>query len=95
MRANNQRLSTVSGRPDGEAGDGPARPPRREIAAAIIVVALLLTGVAVGAARAPRPEQAVAAQSAGDAAQPPQEFIYFPSQYVNQGAEIPEPIPTF
>lgn len=95
MRTNDQRLSAVPGRPAAGASDGPARSSRREIAAAMVVVTLLLMGVAVGAARAPRPEPAIAGPSAADAAQPSQEFIYFPAQYVNQGVEIAVETPTF
>ena len=95
MSTRNQRLSVIPGSSDGEAGTAPASSVRRDVALAMVVVTLLLMGLAVGGTIAPQPEPAVATQSRAAAAPPSQEFVYFPSQYVNQGVETPEPIPTF
>lgn len=66
---------------------------RRDVALAIVIVALLLAGVALGALRAAQ-APAVAAAIENEA-QEAGEFVYFPSQYVNQGVEVPEDVPTF
>jgi hypothetical protein len=95
MSTRNQQLSVIPGPSDGEAGTASAPSARRDVALAMAVVTLLLMGVAVGGTLAPQAEPAIATQSGAAAAQPSQEFVYYPSQYVNQGLEIPEPIPTF
>jgi len=94
MGKSSLRLSVSRGPADEEAVIAPASSLRRDIALAVTVAALLLMGMAIGGTFAPQPEPIVAAQSA-PAAEPTQEFVYFPSQYVNQGVEIPEQIPTF
>ena len=82
---------------------------RRDIAAATIVVALLLAGVAVGGSVAGRQEPLLAQEqpSLGEqelrAAQPAEasgsglslKFEYFPSNHVNQGIESVDEAPTF
>lgn len=90
-----KHLSVIHAAPDGS----PTRAPSglsRDIVLAVIFVVILLTGVAAGGALAPEPG-APAAEPQASAAQPSasEAFVYFPSQYVNQGAEIPEPVPTF
>ena len=73
----------------------PARPQsslRRDLAVALLVAAGLVAGALGGGVLREAPT-AVAATSA--AVEPSQETVYFPSQYVNQGKEIPEPAPTF
>lgn len=94
MSTRNLRLSVSQDPSEDEAVNPAASSLRRDIALAVIVVTLLLMGVAVGGTFAPRPEPVVAAES-GAAAEPAQDFVYFPSQYVNQGVEIAEPTPTF
>ena len=66
----------------------------REVAFAAVIAALLLAGVAVGASLAARPESLLVQAVQGPAAVP-LEFYYFPSQYVNQGIESTEEIPTY
>jgi hypothetical protein len=88
-----KHLSVIPAITDGDASRAPSGLPL-DIALGAIVVAILLTGVAAGGAFAPDWGAPVAEPQAS-AAQPSQEFVYFPSQYVNQGTEIPEPTPTF
>jgi hypothetical protein len=66
----------------------------RDAVVAMIVVTALLMGIGAGAAFQPQPGTP-AAEPQSVASQPSGEFVYFPSQYVNQGTEIPEPVPTF
>ena len=86
-------LSVIPAATDGDASRAPSGLPL-DIAFGAIVVAILLTVVAAGGAFAPEWGAPVAEQQAS-AAQPSQEFVYFPSQYVNQGTEIPDASSTF
>ena len=65
----------------------------REIGVTAAVVAILLAG-ALGGMFAPQSGTPVA-EAQASAPQPSQEFVYFPSQFVNQGTEMPETAPTF
>ena len=65
----------------------------RDLLLTVVIVALLLA-VALGGSVAPHPGAPVA-EAQASAPQPTQEFVYFPSQYVNQGTEMPEPTSAF
>ena len=93
MSKSRQHLSSISAGPD--AGASNSATALRDVALAVIVGALLLTGVAVGGSLAPRQDPLLAQPVDTAAAQPAQEFEYFPSQYVNQGVGILEDIATF
>jgi len=95
MSTSKQRLSAVPDSPVSVAADAPAYSLRRDIALALIVVALLMTGVALGGMFAPHAAPAFAAPSGAQESKSTEKFVYFPSQYVNQGVDIPEPTPTF
>jgi hypothetical protein len=88
-----KHLSVIPAATDGDASRAPSALPR-DIALAAIFVAILLMGVAAGGAFAPEWGAPVAEPQAS-AAQPSQKFVYFPSQYANQGTEIAEPASTF
>jgi hypothetical protein len=88
-----KHLSVIPAGTDGDASRASSGLPL-DIALAAIFVAILLMGVAAGGAFAPEWGAPVAEPQAS-AAQPSQEFVYFPSQYVNQGTEIPGPSATF
>ncbi len=88
-----KHLSVIPAATDGDAPRAPSGLPL-DIALGAIVVAILLTVVAAGGAFAPDWGAPVAEPQAS-AAQPSQEFVYFPSQYVNQGTEIAESTATF
>jgi hypothetical protein len=88
-----KHLSVIAGANHGNESQSTPRLPR-DVVMAVIVSAVLLAGIGAGAAFSPDSgTHAVATQAV--ASQPSQEFVYFPSQYVNQGTEIPEPTPTF
>ena len=73
----------------------PARPRstlRRDLAVALVVVAVLVVGALGGGLFRETPTAVAAAPAA---AEPSQETAYFPSQYVNQGKEVSDPTPTF
>ena len=63
----------------------------RDIPFALVAVALMIAGVAAGARQELLPTQAIAAPAQALTVQ----FDYFPSHYVNQGAESAEEYPTF
>ena len=87
------KLSVIPGADHYSPDDALSGRPRA-IAIAAILVAIFLTGVAAG--RSFGPESGVpTTDSQASAPQPAQEFVYFPSQYVNQGKEIPEAASTF
>jgi len=65
---------------------------RRDLAVALVVVAVLVVGALGGGLFRETPTAVAAAPAA---ATPAQETIYFPSQYVNQGTEISETPATF
>jgi hypothetical protein len=65
---------------------------RRDGVLAFLVVTILFSGALGGA---PSPLSAAAVTGMTEPVVPSQETIYFPSQYVNQGREIPDPAPTF
>jgi hypothetical protein len=67
---------------------------RRDVAVAALVAALLLAGVVVGGSMAAREEPLLGQSIETPAAEAPQ-FQYFPSQYVNQGVESFDELPTF
>lgn len=72
----------------------------RDIALASVVVAILFMGIESGAfSPQSSAELQIPAvqpyQELNPAVQPRPEFVYFPSQYVNQRIEIREHIPTF
>lgn len=69
------------------------RRPGRVLTMTAVIVAAVLLGAAVGRALPTKPETGAAAQSAAPASEPTEPFVYFPSQYVNQGTEIGEHIP--
>lgn len=86
-----KRLTVIPG----AGANGKAGPSlSRDVVLGIIVVGILLMGIGAGAAFQPQPHTP-AAEPQTVPSQPSAEFVYFPSQYVNQGTEIPEPIPTF
>lgn len=89
-----RHLSSISAGPDAAASNS-ATALRREVALAVIVGALLLGGVAVGGSLADGQEPLLSQQADVSEAQPPLEFDYFPSHYVNQGVESSDEIPTF
>jgi hypothetical protein len=65
-----------------------------------VIVAALLLGAALGRALPPTGVAGTAAQSApavqfAPAAQSPEPFVYFPSQYVNQATEAEEHIQAY
>jgi lysozyme family protein len=62
-----------------------------DLAFASVVAVILGVGI-LGGAVSP---EATALTAEVEAARPSRETVYFPSQYVNQGREIPEPAPTF
>ena len=63
-------------------------------AIAAILVAIFLTGVAAGRSFGPESSEPTTVAQVS-APLPAQEFVYFPSQYVNQGTGIPEDVSTF
>ena len=100
MKTSKQRFSVIAGANDGCASDIPFI-LRRDVALALIVVAVLLLGAAVetlspqpGAALTP-PGGIAMAKAESESSQPSEDFVYFPSQYVNQGIEILDPISQF
>lgn len=74
-------------------------PPRRYLNGALLVVAILLLGAAASgfiSSQSRTEEFSAAAARAGQPAQPPgQEFVYFPSQYVNQATDTEPHIEAF
>jgi hypothetical protein len=64
------------------------------IAMALIAVAILLLGAAAGGMVSDTPGMETA-QRAAPAPQSSGDFVYFPSQYVNQATEIEEHIQAF
>ena len=67
---------------------------RRDVALALVVAAIVLWGTAAGTF-SPQPAPEMTLRTEDSAAQLAHEFVYFPSQYVNQGTEVPEPVATF
>jgi hypothetical protein len=67
---------------------------RRDVAAGAIITVLLLAGVAMGGSMAAR-EEPLLGQSIETSPVEPAQFEYFPSQYVNQGVESFDDLPTF
>jgi hypothetical protein len=67
---------------------------RRDVAAAALITALLLAGMAVGGSMAAL-EEPLLGQSVDTSPVEPPRFEYFPSQYVNQGVESFDELPTF
>jgi len=94
MTTSRPHLSSIPGAPDVGTSD-PSSALRRDVALAFVVAALLALGVALGGTISAKQEPLLAQQTEIPAAQPSQEFVYFPSQYVNQGVETSEVIPTF
>ena len=93
MHISKQHLSVISGAAD----DGISNTPfvlRRDVALALIVVAILLLGAAVGTF-SPQTGVVPAGQVETASPQPSNDFVYFPSQFVNQGTEMPDPIAQF
>ena len=88
-----KHLSVIAGVNHGTASQSPPRLPR-DVGMARIFVVILVAGIGAGAAFSPD-SGTPAAGAQPVASQPSQEFVYFPSQYFNQGTEIPEPTPTF
>lgn len=86
-----KHLSVIRAATDADTSCPPSGLPR-DIALAVIVVAILLTGVGAGAFA---PESGAPVAEPQASASQPQEFVYFPSEYVNQATEISEPAPTF
>jgi hypothetical protein len=68
--------------------------PRRVAVLALIIAAVVLLGAAAGGMF---PSRAGGEASSGETAmaEPAHEFVYFPSQYVNQATEIEEHIEAF
>ena len=67
---------------------------RRDVSVAVIVVAVLLGDAALGGLVSSRSGSDVT-QKTATAPEPPVEFVYFPSQYVNQATEPEEHIQAF
>jgi hypothetical protein len=90
------RLHVVgnSGGPQAAASER-ATAPRRDVVLAVVVVAILVTGAALGGSLAARQEPLLAQPIEISGAEPPLEFEYFPSKYVNQGVESSADLPTF
>lgn len=63
-----------------------------DIAFAFVVAVILLVGIGDGALSL---HAASAVTSEVEPARPPRETVYFPSQYVNHGRDIPDQPPTF
>ena len=93
MQTSKQHLSVISGATDDGISDTPFV-LRRDIALALIVVAILLLGAAVDTF-SPQSGAVSAGQVEMASPQPSGDFVYFPSQFVNQGVEISEPIAQF
>ncbi len=94
MNIGTQHLSVIAGAPGGESSQQ-AHAPRRDVAIAVIVAAVLLLGAAIGGAFSTRSEVDAAAHSVSPAPEPTEGFVYFPSQYVNQATEVEEHIQAF
>jgi len=88
-----KHLSVISGAPGGANPETPFS-LRRDVALALVVVAILLLGAAVDTLS---PEQGVVPSGQVEMAARPgaADFVYFPSQYVNQGVEISDSVPQF
>lgn len=74
-------------------------PPQRYLKSVLVVVSILLLGAAATrliSSQSRTEESPPAAAQAGQPAQPSgEEFVYFPSQYVNQATEIEPHIEAF
>ena len=90
MNIGRQHLSVIAGAPGGESSQQ-AHAPRRDVAIAVIVAAVLL----LGGAFSTRSEVDAAAHSVSPAPEPTEGFVYFPSQYVNQATEVEEHVQAF
>ena len=86
----------MTGHPHLKVVEGNAANPRsplaRDLVFALVLAAVLFVGTGGSALSAQTPT-AVTAEI--EVARPPRETVYFPSQYVNPGREIPEPAPAF
>ena len=88
MQISKQRLSVISDAADG-AHSVPPSGMRRDVALAVIFIAILLLGMVVGSVST-QPGAAAAGHVEIVSPQPSNDFVYFPSQFVNQGTEMPE-----
>lgn len=68
---------------------------RRDLALAVVIAVLLLIGVTVGGSLAAREEPLLAQPVEVSEAELPLAFDYFASNYINQGVESSEELPTF
>lgn len=88
MERSSQRSRGVAAARATTGAGNPVSRVRRDIAVAIVLVALLLAGIAAGAIRALRQAESGAVEPAG-------EYADIPAQYVNQGVVVREQIPAF
>ena len=89
------RLHAVGNSAGPQAASERVTAPRRDVVLAVGVVAILVTGAALGGSLAARHEPLLAQPVEIAGAEPPLEFEYFPSKYVNQGVESSADLPTF